>query len=95
MYTAFLTARRNAGNVQRVINIFEAAENGEKLPEVSKRVNDEYSYIIQNVVKSFLEKNYLKMQLEEKKYKLDSMYFSFLQSQINPHFLFNTLKNIF
>lgn len=95
MCTAFLTARRNAGNVRRVTDIFEAAENGEKLPEVSKRVNDEYSYIIQNVVKNFLEKNYLKMQLEEKKYKLDSMYFSFLQSQINPHFLFNTLKNIF
>lgn len=93
--TAWLTTSHNARSVRQVISIFETAEKGEPLPEISQRSNDAYSYIMQNVVKSFLERNYLQMQLTEKKYKLDSMYFSFLQSQLNPHFLFNTLKNIF
>lgn len=93
--TAWMTTSHNARSVHQMVGIFEAAENGEQLPEISPRANDAYGYIMQNVVKNFLEKNYLQMQLAEKKYKLDSMYFSFLQSQLNPHFLFNTLKNIF
>lgn len=95
IWTAFLTTRHNARNVRRITDIFEAAEKGQSLPEVSDHVNDEYGYIIQNVVKNFVEKQYLCMQLAEKSFKLEGMYFYFLQSQLNPHFLFNTLKNIF
>jgi two-component system sensor histidine kinase YesM len=40
-------------------------------------------------------KTRFEMQLAEEKYEFDSMRFSLLQSQLNPHFLFNTLKNIF
>lgn len=95
MILTFFITQRNAKNVEQVIHIFESAEKGIQLPDVSAKTNDEYGYIIQNIVKGFVEKSYLQMQLTEKKYKLDSMYFSFLQSQLNPHFLFNTLKNIF
>lgn len=95
IWTAFLTTRHNARSVRRITDIFEAAEKGQNLPEVSDHVNDEYGYIIQNVVKNFVEKQYLQMQLAEKSFKLEGMYFYFLQSQLNPHFLFNTLKNIF
>ena len=95
IWTAFLTTRHNANNVKRVTDILDAAKKGESLPEMENHVQDEYSYIVENIVKNFVEKNYLQMQLAEKSYKLESMYYYFLQSQLNPHFLFNTLKNIF
>lgn len=95
MILAYLVTRRNARNVERVTSLFRLAEQGEKLPEIEKRPNDEYGYIIENVARNYVEKNYLQMQLAEKKHNLDRMYYSFLQSQLGPHFLFNTLKNIF
>ena len=41
-----------------------------------------------------LEQSYLQMQLSERKYKLKAMELLALQSQINPHFLFNTLETM-
>jgi len=92
---AYFVNRRNVSNVNRVVRIFNLAERGEPLPEIREEVNDEYSYIMQNVVKNYVEKNALQIQLAERKHKLDNMYYLFLQSQLSPHFLFNTLKNIF
>jgi two-component system sensor histidine kinase YesM len=92
--TFFLT-KRNYNNLLSIITTFESAENGEPLPALPSRVNDEYSFILQNVIKTFIEQSYLKVQLSEKKYRLKTMEFVALQSQINPHFLFNTLKTIF
>jgi two-component system sensor histidine kinase YesM len=95
MILAFFITQKNARNVERVIHIFDSAEKGLVLPTVSEKTNDEYGFIIQNIVRNYVEKSNLQMQLAEKKHKLEAMYFSFLQSQLNPHFLFNTLKNIF
>lgn len=91
----FFITRRNYNNLLSIIKTFESAENGEPLPALPSRVNDEYSFILQNVIKTFIEQSYLKVQLSEKKYRLKTMEFVALQSQINPHFLFNTLKTIF
>lgn len=94
MLTYFIT-RRNYNNILNIISAFESAENGMPLPALPSRVNDEYGFILQNVIKTFIEQSYLKVQLSEKKYRLKAMEFLALQSQINPHFLFNTLKTIF
>lgn len=94
LLTFFIT-RRNYNNILNIISAFESAENGKPLPSLPSRVNDEYSFIMQNVIKTFIEQSYLKVQLSEKKYRLKTMEFVALQSQINPHFLFNTLKTIF
>lgn len=94
MLTYFFT-RKNYNNILNIISAFESAENGTPLPTLPARVNDEYSFILQNVIKTFIEQSYLKVQLSEKKYKLKAMEILALQSQINPHFLFNTLKTIF
>ena len=67
---------------------------GEALPPLPSRVRDEYGYIQQNILKTFLEQSYLKMQLSEKRYRLQSMELLALQSQINPHFLYNTLDTL-
>ena len=91
---AYITTRRNTKDISAVVQLIEAAESGQEMPTI-KPSADIYGFIMQNVVKSFLERNTLDRQLVEKKYRLEAMYFSFLQSQLNPHFLFNTLKNIF
>ncbi|WP_333648983.1 cache domain-containing sensor histidine kinase [Lacrimispora sp.] len=91
---AYFATRRNARAVGAIVNLVDSAEHGDPLPDV-KQDSDIYGYITQGIVRGFLERNALDKQLAEKRYRLEAMYFSFLQSQLNPHFLFNTLKNIF
>jgi two-component system sensor histidine kinase YesM len=86
--------RGNTRDVEYIIRLIDSAEKGEELP-VSRSSRNIYGYITQNIIKTYLEKNQLDRQLIEEKYILESLRFSLLQSQLNPHFLFNTLKNIF
>lgn len=92
--TFFLT-RRTVNHVRQIITIIKAAERNLPLPKSSKvNRDDEYEYIIQNIVKNFIEHNYLKVQLSEKKYMLQAAELQALHAQMNPHFLFNTLETI-
>jgi Predicted signal transduction protein with a C-terminal ATPase domain len=47
------------------------------------------------IVKKYIENKYMQSQLSEKKYKLQWMEMLALQSQMNPHFLYNTLNGIY
>jgi len=91
----YFNTKRNYARLNNIISIFESAEKGEPLPALPSHVKDEYGYILQNIVKTFIEQSYLKVQLSEKKYQLKAAEMMALQAQINPHFLFNTLKTIF
>ena len=53
-----------------------------------------YSQILQNIIRIFLENDYLQVQLSERKYRQKAAELQALQYQINPHFLFNTLQTI-
>jgi len=88
-------SRKNFNFINNIITVFEKAEKGEPLPSQPAKIKDEYSFIIYNIIKVFLEHNYLKIQLSERKYKLKVMEMIALHSQINPHFLFNTLKTVY
>ncbi len=90
----FYITRKNYNQVKRILLILESAESGKSLPSFPDRIKDEYGYIIHNMLKTFIEQSYLKTQLSERKYKLKLMEILALQSQINPHFLFNTLATI-
>lgn len=91
---AWYLTKKNANDVRTIISILQAAEQGKALPPLPSRVKDVYSYIVHKILKNFMEHNYLKIFLSEKKYKEQAMEFKALQSQLNPHFLFNTLETI-
>lgn len=91
----YLTDRSNR-QIQGVVSIIKSAKSGQlkKIETSDKPGNDSYQSILYNILNTFLEKDYLKVQLSEKLYRerLDEL--MALQAQINPHFLFNTLQTI-
>ncbi|MFC3343976.1 sensor histidine kinase [Paenibacillus abyssi] len=91
---ALYMTRNNYLNFLKLVKILESAQSGQLLPTDLTKVKDEHSYLIRSMIKTFLEQNYLKMQLSERKYKIKVMELLALQSQINPHFLYNTLHTI-
>jgi two-component system sensor histidine kinase YesM len=92
----YLLTRRSLRHIHRMISIIKSAEKGLPLPEIpgAGKREDEYGYIIQTMTRNFIQSSYLNVQLSEKKFRLQAAELLALQSQINPHFLFNTLETL-
>jgi two-component system sensor histidine kinase YesM len=92
----YLLTKQNLKHIRNMVTIIHSAERGLPLPELPYRKGtNEYDFITQRLIKNFIEQNYLQVQLSEKKYKLQALEMAALQSQMNPHFLFNTLETIY
>lgn len=94
---AYIISANNYKHLYQVIDIFNYAKNNQNirnLPAFRDDNKDLYSHILNNIIKIFIENNYLQLQLSERKYRLKVMELQALQYQINPHFLFNTLQTI-
>lgn len=91
---ALYETRYNFMSFLKIIKILDSAKEGEAIPSAISRMKDEHGFIIQSIIKAFLEQNYLKVQLSERKYRMKVMELLALQAQINPHFLYNTLHTI-
>ncbi|OWA37745.1 hypothetical protein B9G55_06785 [Saccharibacillus sp. O16] len=86
-------ARRDVRNIRHIVDMLHDAERGTE-PATRAEKDDVNGYIIQQILANFLEKKYLKTQLAERKAVNELMELSALQSQINPHFLHNTLESV-
>ena len=91
---SYSLTRKNHRRIINIIDVFQAAENEKRLPPILEDSADEYSYILQNIIKTFVEQDYLKMQLSLKQLSLKNSELLALQSQLNPHFMANTLETI-
>ena len=91
---AFLYTKKNYVGINSMIEIINSAKNG-KIVSPAPSSNDEYNYIITGLVDSFIKNDYLQVQLSEKAYHTKVLELTMLQSQINPHFLSNTLETIY
>lgn len=92
---AFLLSLNNYRQIEGLLTLLKKAEAGAPLPQLPQGQHGTYHYIQQQIVRSFLENQYLRAQVEARRYRIQAMELMALQAQINPHFLFNTLKIIF
>ena len=87
-------ARRNVRLLDGIMDIVEAAGSGSPLPAFKQSRNEALNYISLSVLRTFVEHDYYKVRLREREYRQRSLELTALQSQMNPHFLFNALTTI-
>jgi two-component system sensor histidine kinase YesM len=90
----FYASRRSFRSIEGVLDVVEAAERGGPLPPVPPRTDRGFSHVTYSILRTFLEHQYLRVQISERRYRLKTLELLALQSQMNPHFLFNTLEAI-
>lgn len=91
---AFLITKKATSHIKTILGIFQNAEQGEVLPANTLPVKDVYSLLTHKVLLNFTEQNALKRKFAEQKYREQTLELNALQSQLNPHFLFNTLETL-
>lgn len=95
MYAAYVTTMRNFRNIESIISILADAEHGEYSGGTRTLTQeDEYSVILNNIIRLHLRTEQLDAELEQKRHMQELASLTALQAQINPHFMFNTLQMI-
>lgn len=80
--------------VKRMVSMIKQAQAGSEIPTIEIRNKDEYDYIAYNLLQGFLNQRNLQKEVSDRALKLKEAEMLALQSQINPHFLFNTLESV-
>ena len=93
VWFAYQLARQNNRDINNLIRSIQRAKQG-KTVEKSRKEQEDYSVMLQNVVDTFLEKEYLSVQLAERRHHAKLLELQTLQMQLNPHFLYNTMSTI-
>ncbi|HJD48464.1 MAG TPA: histidine kinase [Candidatus Mediterraneibacter norfolkensis] len=91
---SFFVTRDNIRNVHNIIDMLDCFSKGRPLPDITSFKHNQYHFIIQNIIKTYVSHTQLEAAAEKSAYQSRLMEALALQSQISPHFLFNTLENI-
>ena len=91
---AILVTRRNYRPVRYMIQLIDMYRQTGVIEENVNYSSDEYGYIIYNLIQTFIAKQEADQKLAEEKILRKESSLLTLQSQINPHFLYNTLDAI-
>lgn len=94
MAFAYFAAIRSYKPVADIITVLEEPERFNAYGEPRKARLNELRYIISTILKQIQANEKMKDELESQLKLLDQSQFAMLQSQINPHFLYNTLETI-
>lgn len=93
---AFFKTRHDYKYLDKIIGVLSTPDTSvRQIQPVKKGNSSPFEYILMNVIRLFIEQDYLKVQDSEKAAKLQLSKMQALQHQINPHFLHNTLNNIY
>jgi len=91
---AYFAAIRSYKPVAEIITVLEEPQKFNDYSDPAKARLNELRYIISTILKQIQANEIMKDELESKLKLLDQSQFAMLQSQINPHFLYNTLETI-
>lgn len=92
---AYMVAIRMYKPILNIVNIFENPHDDVKMNNLHKnKMFGEFELIADNIISTFSTYDDIKEELEEKMRQLNEHQMMVLQSQISPHFLFNTLEVI-
>lgn len=94
MVFAYFAAIRSYKPVADIITVLEEPERFNAYGDHRKARMNELRYIISTILKQNQATEKMKDELDDKLKLLDQSQFAMLQSQINPHFLYNTLETI-
>ena len=81
-------------SINRIVNFIEEIKKDPYTRRLNKKPK-EYEFIVESLVEAYTRKYALNQELLENKYTAKVLELKSLQSQINPHFLLNTLQSIF
>lgn len=91
---AIALTKRHVGQVEEVLQVIDDAEAGLPAQEFNDYSRKGFGYVTYRILKTVMEKKYLEVELSEKALRERTLELLFLRSQMNPHFLFNTLEVI-
>lgn len=87
--------KKRIRRLRQIVKILDFAEQGVNISGYLQDPKDEYGYITNKIVEANILQRYFKVQLSERKYKQKTLELLALNSQIKPHFLYNTLETIY
>ena len=92
---AFLISISIFKPIKNVISILEDPEEWINIESMKKNTGiDEFKYIVSNIIRSYDHNKWMEHELAQRLSLLKKAKAVALQSQINPHFLYNTLETI-
>ena len=80
---AFYNTKKMQNSINNIVEILSSAETNNVATTSHHEVKSDFDYIIQNILNIFIQQNYLKVQLSEKKYRLQVPELLALQSSFS------------